>query len=200
MDIKTQSGVRRLSALAAAALATLALTGCDGVPDSAQILIPKPAEFVPALIAFLIIWFVLAKFAWPMIVKTLDDRENKIKGDLDAAEHAKAEAEQEKKDYAAQLADAHTQADQIVAEAKKEAEQERSQMLARAQKEAAATVAKSRDALETERRKAMIELSSSVVDLSVEITGKIIGDELTEDQQRKLAEKYLNEVGKPDEH
>ena len=199
MDNKTHSGARKLSALAAAALATGTLSGCSA-PDSAQILIPKPAEFVPALIAFLIIWFVLAKFAWPMIMKTLDDRENKIKGDLDAAEHAKAEAEEEKREYAAQIADAHTKADQIVAEAKKEAEQERSQMLARAQKEAAATVAKSRDALETERRKAMIELSSSVVDLSVEITGKIIGDDLTEDQQRKLAEKYLNEVGKPDEH
>ena len=199
MDIKTHSGVRRLSALAAATVATMALTGCS-VPDSAQILIPKPAEFVPALIAFLIIWFVLAKFAWPMIMKTLDDREAKIKGDLDDAEHAKADALQEKKDYAVQLADARVEADKIVSNAKKEAEEERAQVLARAQKEASAAVAKSRDALETERRKAMIELSGSVVDLSVEIAGKIIGDELTEDQQRKLAEKCLNEVGKPDEH
>lgn len=199
METKTQSGVRKLTGVAAVALATVSLTGCT-VPDSAQILIPKPAEFIPALIAFLIIWFVLAKFAWPSIVKTLDDRENKIKGDLDAAEHAKDEAEQEKKDYAAQLADAHVQADKIVANAKKEAEQERSEVLARAQKEASATVAKSRDVVESERKKAMIELSNSVVDLSVDIAGKIIGDELTEDQQRKLAEKYLDEVGKPDEH
>lgn len=199
METKTQSGVRKLTGVAAVALATVSLTGCT-VPDSAQILIPKPAEFIPALIAFLIIWFVLAKFAWPSIVKTLDDREKKIKGDLDAAEHAKDEAEQEKKDYAAQLADAHVQADKIVADAKKEAEQERSEVLARAQKEASATVAKSRDVVESERKKAMIELSNSVVDLSVDIAGKIIGDELTEDQQRKLAEKYLDEVGKPDEH
>lgn len=199
METKTQSGVRKLTGVAAVALATVSLTGCT-VPDSAQILIPKPAEFIPALIAFLIIWFVLAKFAWPSIVKTLDDRENKIKGDLDAAEHAKDEAEQEKKDYAAQLADAHVQADKIVANAKKEAKQERSEVLARAQKEASATVAKSRDVVESERKKAMIELSNSVVDLSVDIAGKIIGDELTEDQQRKLAEKYLDEVGKPDEH
>lgn len=198
MDIKTPSSTRRLSALVAAAVASGALTGCS-VPDSAQILIPKPAEFVPALIAFLVIWFVLAKFAWPMIMKTLDDREAKIKGDLDAAERAKAEAVQEQKDYAVQLADAHVKADQIVADAKKEAEGERAQVLARAQKEAAAAVAKSRDVVENERHKAMIELSSSVVDLSVEIAGKIIGDELTEQQQRDLAEKYLNEVGKPDE-
>ena len=45
----------------------------------------------------------------------------------------------------------------------------------------------------------MIELSGSVVDLSVEIAGKIIGNELTEDQQRDLAEKYLKEVGKPND-
>ena len=45
----------------------------------------------------------------------------------------------------------------------------------------------------------MIELSSSVVDLSVEIASKVIGNELSEGQQRKLAEKYLAEVSVPDE-
>ena len=69
-------------------------------------------------------------------------------------------------------------------------------MLAKAQKEASGIIAKSHEALEGERRKAMIELSGSVVDLSVEIAGKIIGNDLSEDQQRALAEKYLAEVGK----
>ena len=60
-------------------------------------------------------------------------------------------------------------------------------------------MAKSRGAVESERKKAMIELSSSVVDLSVEIASKIIGNELSEESQRKLAEKYLAEVGASDE-
>ena len=51
--------------------------------------------------------------------------------------------------------------------------------------------------MSSERHKAMIELSGSVVDLSVEIASKIIGNDLTEEQQRRLAEKYLAEVGTP---
>ncbi len=199
MSNKKPTNIRRASMLSVAALATLTLSGCDGVPESASILIPEPAEFVPALIAFLIIWFVLAKFAWPMILKTLDDRQAKIQGDLDAAEHAHAEAQAEKKEYEQHLRRARQDGDEIVSAAKKEAEAERSRIIAKAQKEAADEVAKSHDALESERRKAMIELSGSVVDLSVEIAGKIIGNELTEDQQRDLAEKYLKEVGKPND-
>ena len=58
-------------------------------------------------------------------------------------------------------------------------------------------IAKAHGAVDSERHKAMIELSGSVVDLSVEIATKIIGNDLTEDQQRKLAEKYLAEVSAP---
>ena len=83
-------------------------------------------------------------------------------------------------------------------QAKKEAEEERARILAKAQHEAADVIAKARGAVDSERHKAMIELSGSVVDLSVEIATKIIGESLSEDDQRKLAEKYLAEVGKSD--
>ncbi|HJB55141.1 MAG TPA: ATP synthase F0 subunit B, partial [Candidatus Olsenella avistercoris] len=75
---------------------------------------------------------------------------------------------------------------------------ERARILAKAQHEAADVIAKAHGALESERHKAMIELSSSVVDLSVEIATKIIGDSLSEEDQRRLAEKYLAEVGSSD--
>ena len=70
-------------------------------------------------------------------------------------------------------------------------------ILAKAQKEAVDIIAKAHGAVSSERHKAMIELSGSVVDLSVEIASKIIGNDLTEEQQRRLAEKYLAEVGTP---
>lgn len=199
MDYMTKGRANRLTSMALAAAATVALTGCDALPESADILIPKPAEFIPALIAFLVIWVILAKFAWPMIIDTLDKRQEKIQGDLDAAEKAHAEAMDEKKEYDERLVEAHREAESIVSAAKKEAEEERSQVLARAQRDAADVVAKSHDVLESERRKAMIELSGSVVDLSVDIAGKIIGNDLSVEQQRALAEKYLAEVGKPDD-
>lgn len=164
-------------------------------PSGPEILLPKMAEFIPALIAFLIIWVVAAKFVWPSVLGMMDQRQQKIQSDLDAAAAEKASAVKEHQEYQVQIANAQNEADEIIAEAKGQAEAERARILAKAQEEAAATVAKARDAVSSERRKALAELSDSVIDLSVEIAGKIIGNSLSDSDQRKLAEKYLMEVG-----
>ena len=173
-------GIARLVAEAGG----LAVAGQLAAPATAfaagpDILLPKPAEFIPALIAFLIIWFIMAKMAWPMIIETLDARQEKIESDLKAAEDAKAEAEQSAQTYEERIA----------------AEVMRADMLAKAQEESQAIIAKAHDAIDAERAKAMAELSGSVVDLSVEIASKVVGDTLDVEQQRALAIKYLAEVG-----
>jgi F-type H+-transporting ATPase subunit b len=167
-------------------------------PSGADILLPKPAEFIPALIAFLIIWFVLAKLAWPSILGMMEKRQQKIQGDLDAAEQARREAETNAEAYQTKILEAEREAEEIRSAARREAEEKRIEILAEAQKEAAATIAKAKDAVSNERKKAMIELSGQVVDLSVEIASKIIGNDLSQDAQRRLAERYLQEVTAPD--
>jgi len=186
------------SGAAVALVPAVALADSESGAD-ASILIPKPAEFIPALIAFGVILVVMWKFAWPSIIDMMDKRQKKIEDDLDHAEQARAKALAQEKEYEERMAEAHRDADAIIAEAKKEAEAERQRILAKAQQEAAALLAKSRGAVETERRKAMIELSSSVVDLAVEVAGKIIGEDLSYEQQLKLAEKHLAEVAAPEE-
>ena len=127
----------------------------------------------------------------------MDKRQEKIQSDLDAAEQSRIEAAQSVKDSEGEIVMARHEAEEIIAKAKKEAEGERSAILAKAQKESADLISKSRSAIESERSKAMVELSGSVVDLAVEIASKIIGDGLSEQQQRVLAEKYLAEVSAP---
>ena len=180
-------------------LATPAVALAEESAVGPDILIPKMAEFIPALIAFIIIWVILAKLVWPSVLEMMEKRQQKIQDDLDAAERSKIEAAEEAKSYEAKILDAHHEADAIVAKAKKEAEEVRTAVLAKAQREAADIIAKAHGAVDSERHKAMIELSSSVVDLSVEIASKIIGNDLSVEEQRKLAEKYLAEVGEPDE-
>ena len=180
--------------VAAAVLATPALAQAEESAVGADILIPKPAEFVPALIAFLIIWVIMAKLVWPQVLSMMEKRQEKIQSDLDSAQCAKAEAAEKAKSYDEILAQAHKEAGEIVAQARKEASKERAAMLAKAQVEVAETIAKAHGAIETERRKAASELSGAVVDLSVEIASKIIGNNLNEDEHRKLAEHYLAEV------
>lgn len=166
----------------------------EGAAD-ASILVPKPAEFIPALVAFLVIWFVLAKKAWPQILKALDARQEKIQSDLDEADATKQKAAEELKEYEQKIAAAQQQADDIIAEAKRTAEEQRSQVRAQAQKEAADIITNAHNAVENERRSAMIDLTDSVANLSVQIASKIIDENLDEDKQRKLIEKYLTEVG-----
>lgn len=165
----------------------------------ADILLPKPAEFIPALIAFLIIWVIMAKMAWPMIIKILDERQEKIQSDLDEAAKIRLDADDAKAAYYGLLEEADRRADEVLAEAKRDAEVLRADMLAKAQRESQAIIAKAHDVIDAEREKAMAELSSSVVDLSVEIASKVIGDALDVEQQRALAIKYLSEVGSLDE-
>lgn len=191
--------VARAGAVVAVALGTPVAALAEESAVGADILIPKMAEFIPALIAFLIIFVILAKFVWPPVLEMMEKRQQKIQDDLDAAEEAKRKAAEEARNYEAKILDAHHEADAIVAKAKKEAEEVRSSILAKAQRESADIIAKAHDAVDSERHKAMIELSSSVVDLSVEIASKIIGNDLSVEEQRKLAEEYLAEVGSPDE-
>jgi F-type H+-transporting ATPase subunit b len=196
MNSKTRGFAGALgAALVTFAAPAVALAETPSGPD---ILLPKPAEFVPALIAFLIIWAVLAKLAWPSILGMMEKRQQKIQGDLDAAEQARREAETSAEAYQTKILEAEREAEEIRSAARREAEEKRIEILAEAQKEAAATIAKAKDAVSNERKKAMIELSGQVVDLSVEIASKIIGNDLSQDAQRRLAERYLQEVTAPD--
>lgn len=160
-----------------------------------KLLLPNMAEFIPACVAFLIIWLIMAKLVWPMVLKAMDERENKIKGDLDAAAESRSESDRLLAVGKARLDEAKRQADDIVEEAKRDAKALRAEMIADAQKESQAIIAKANDVIEAERIKAMSELANSVIDLSVEISSKVIGDALDEDAQRALAAKYLSEVG-----
>lgn len=193
----TQTQTRILQAMTGAALLNLGAPAIALAEENTgmKLLMPNMAEFIPACVAFLIIWFLMAKFAWPMVLKMMEDRESKIQGDLDSAQQANAEAAAAKDAAKAKLDEAQLKANDIIAEAKHDAEVLRADMLAKAQEESQAIIAKAHDVIDAERTKAIAELSGQVVDLSVEIAGKVIGESLSVEQQRELAIKYLEEVG-----
>lgn len=159
------------------------------------ILIPNLSEFIPALIAFLVIWVVLAKFAWPMIVGMLDKRQETIKNNLDEAEAAKIEAQRSLEEYKKQLAEARREAAGIVDEARRAGEQVKADITAQAQAQADEMIAKAKKSIEKEKLAAIADLQSSVADLSVAVAGRFIGEGLSEADQRKLIEKYVAEAG-----
>lgn len=194
MNLSSQKSAIALSASAAALLMPVSAFAEDAA--GADILIPKMAEFIPALIAFLIIWIVLAKVALPGIMKTMEERGKKIEESLDEAEKTKQEAIAKRAESDSIVTDARRQAADIVLEARKDAESERARIIEAAHKEAEEIIAKAHTTVEDERKSIYAGAASSIADLSVAVATKIVGEALEDDaEQKKLIERYIQEAG-----
>ena len=184
------------AAISSFVLAVPAQAFAEESSNKAEILIPKMAEFIPALIAFLIIWVVLAKFAWPQILSMMDERGKRIQESLDEAETTKKKAIASRKEYDELVTDARRKSADIVLEARKDAEAERARIIEAAHKEAEDIIAKAHANAEDERNAIYAAAAASIADLSVSVASKIVGETLDQDgEQRRLIECYVKEAG-----
>ncbi|WP_449315196.1 F0F1 ATP synthase subunit B [Rubneribacter sp.] len=158
-------------------------------------ILPDMAEFIPMLIGFIVVAVVLLKFGWPKFEGMLEKREQLIKDSLEKSEQARIESERVLEEYKRQLEDAKSQAAQIVADAKKTGEAVKADITDKAQAEAAAMIEKAHAAIEAEKTAAISELQGSVADLSVAVASRLIGEDLNDDEHRKIVERYVNEAG-----
>ncbi len=160
-----------------------------------SLILPNMVEFIPMLVAFIILWAILAKFGWPVFDKMLQKRSDTIQENLQKAEDARIEGERVLAEYKQELDAAKQQAAQIVADAKKTGEAAKVGITEAAQKEAADMIEKARAAIESEKKAAAADLQSSVADTSVALASKLFGEGLSVEEHRALIERYVNEAG-----
>ena len=192
-----KAGKKFLALLALASALVCALPSFAFAAEEGGIskILPDMNEFVPMLVAFIIIVIVLAKFGWPMFEGIMVRRETAIKESLEKSEAARIESEKLLEEYKQQLAEAKAQASQIVADAKKTGEAVKADIQSKAQDEAANMIEKAKVAIEAEKKQAVSELQSSVADLTVSVTARIVGEDLSDDEHRAIIERYMNEAG-----
>ncbi len=199
MDIRANKAKAWLAVTGAAASASLAfpaLAFADMEPkEGVALILPDPIETIPMLIAFIVLVIILAKFGWPMFEGMLEKRERTITEALEKSEEARIESERVLAEYQSQLADAKTQAAQIIAEAKQTGEAVEANIKKKAEEEAATMVEKARAAIEAEKKSAMAELQSSVADLSVSVASRLVANDLSDDEHRAIIERYIKEAG-----
>lgn len=167
----------------------------EGETAGISAILPDMAEFIPMLIGFIVIAVVLLKFGWPKFEGMLEKREELIKDSLEKSEQARIESERVLEEYKRQLEEAKGQAAQIVADAKKTGEAVKADITEKAQTEAAAMIEKAHAAIESEKKTAIAELQGSVADLSVAVASRLVGEDLNDDEHRKVIERYVNEAG-----
>ena len=146
------------------------------------------------LLAFGITLYVLNKLAFPKISEQLDKRQRAIEESIDTAERTKAEAERILAEYRERLQAARTQAEDIVARARKAAEQHQEESLQQARVQREELMDQTRSDIEAETRRAIQEIRREVADLTVLATEKVTRKTLSEDDQRRLVEEALSEL------
>lgn len=136
------------------------------------------ATFFAQMVVFFILWWVVAKFIWPPLVKALDERAKKIADGLAAAEKGKAELELANKRVDQAMAEARTEGAQRVADAEKRAQLTADEIKQNAQAEAARIIAQAKAEAEQQVTRAREDLRDQVAVLAVKGAEQILKREV----------------------
>ena len=153
-----------------------------------------PGLFIWTIITFLLLFFVLAKYAWKPLIKMLDDRESMIRSSLDDAEKAKLELERLNKESEAITAKARSEAQAILAESKTVAEKVKEDTIAKAKEQAIKISDDAQKQIQVEKDKAITDIKQEVVNLTLSVAEKLINKNLNDADNKSLIEKSLKKV------
>jgi F-type H+-transporting ATPase subunit b len=175
--------------LAAAAAATTTTE-----ENSNFLVSPNVGLMIWTLLAFLVAFFVLRKWAWPAITEALDKRQRAIEESIETAERARTEAATLLEEYRTRLREARAQAEEIIARARKAGEVHERETVEEARAKREELLEQTRRDIEAETRRAIQEIRTEVADLTILATEKVTRKTLDEDDQKRLVEEALGEL------
>ena len=160
-----------------------------------NILAPDIGLMFWTLLIFLILLFLLRKFAWKPIVTALKEREESIEKALNEARTAREEIENLKLENDKILTQAKLDRDAMLRQAKELGDSIVNQAKENAHKEGKQILAETRELVKKEKEQAMLELKNEIGDLVIKTASKVIRQELTStDQQKKIIEESLKDL------
>ncbi len=156
----------------------------------------RPDLLITQILGFLIVLWVLKRFAWGPVLAMLESRRRKIASDVDAAKHLRTEAETLRAQYEEQIRAIEAESRQRIQEAVQEGQKIAEEIKATAQADAQRISEKAKADLELEVNKAKATLRSDMVRLSLDAAGRLIGGSLDDEHHRKLVDGFLDDLQK----
>lgn len=150
---------------------------------------------VAQALSFLLLVFILRRFAWNPLMNMMEERRNQIESNIAQAEKERQQAEQIKREYQEEMKKARQEAQEVIAKATKLSEVRAAEILASAKEEAEKIKASALKDIERERDRAIAQVQAQVADLSVAVAEKIIRKNLDVKGQEDLIEQFIQEVG-----
>ncbi|GAB4521356.1 MAG: F0F1 ATP synthase subunit B [Phycisphaerales bacterium] len=145
-------------------------------------------QFITALIAFSLAVAVLGKVAWPKILGALDEREQKILGEINAAEEARERANAALKEYETSLAEARAEANAMIEKTKADQSRLAAELSAKAEAQAQEHMAEARRNIEAMKKAAVAEVYQEAAKAAAMMASKILEREVNADDQKRLVD------------
>lgn len=146
------------------------------------------------VVSFAILLWILAKYAFPPILETLEARERKIRESLEQADRHRAEAERKMQEYEAKLAAAAKEAEALFTAARERAQRVQEENEQRLQADAERIKGDAQREIDAERRKAIQDIRNQTTDLALLVAEKVLGRSLNDADHRRLADEALAAV------
>lgn len=156
----------------------------------------NPGLIIWTIITFLAAAFILRRYAWKPLLAALAAREEKIRSQLEQAEHAQAEAERLLEEHRRQLASAEEQSQRILREGRTLAEQMKADILEKANAGARTMIEQAKGEIRREKESALQDLRAEVADLAITAAGKILDANLDTPKQRKLVDAVIRDINR----
>lgn len=151
-------------------------------------------QAIAAIIAFVALLIILRMFAWGPLLKGLQDRENKIKSDLEAAETAAKDAKATLEEYKTQLAEAQAEARNIIDTAVKDADAARQRLVSQTEEDITKAHARAANEINLAKDKAIQELYAQTAVLATSVAEKILKRQIEDQDTQQLVEQSLKEL------
>lgn len=144
-----------------------------------ELLTPEFGLIIWTLLAFLVVFFILGKFAWPAIVKGLKDREQSIANSLATAERVKEEMAQLKSENEELLAKAREERGQMLKEARETKDKIINEAKEQAKTEASKIISEAQIAIEAQKMAALTDVKNQIGKMVIEVSEKVLRRELS---------------------
>jgi len=170
----------------------LGLIGAEGGTN--PLLQVTPGLALWTILVFLVVFFVLRKWGFGMMIAKLDQRDQAIRGAIEDARRQKQEAEKILVEQQAVLNQARRDASGMIAAAQEQGERERKRIATEAREEYEKTVARGRAQIEQETRAALTQIRGATASLALDVAGKLIRQTLDQPGHKELAERFVREI------
>ena len=179
---------------------SLAFASDGGDPGiTGSVIFPNWWEFVPMVITLTILLVLLGKFVWPVVLKVLDERAEKIEGSLKKAEEVKIEAEDILNESQEKLTEARRESAKIIEEGKVAGESARAEVIKKAEAESSDIIERGYASVKAEKARAFEEVKEDSAKLAIAIAEKILKQNITPDVDAAMIDAAIADMGGPND-